>query len=122
MPMDAVCDVAHLRYDHKLHAAATARAAAVLAGTQRQSHRTRATAYALMSLAHEWRARVASWPALRGATLQDVQAGTLNKRLRDEVLEVVSKKRCVAAAAAPSAAAVSSRGRARADAIGKRSI
>ena len=89
--MDAVCDVAHLRYDHKLHAAATARAATVLAGPQRQSHRTRATAYAPMSLAHEWRARVASWPALRGATLQDVQAGTLNKRLRDEVLEVVSK-------------------------------
>ena len=45
-----------------------------------------------MSLAHEWHARVASWPALRGATLQDVQAGTLNKRLRNEVLEVVSEK------------------------------
>ena len=113
MPMDAVCDVAHLRYDHKLHAAATARAAAAPDGPQRQAHRTRATAYAHMSLAHEWHARVASWPALRGATLQDVQAGTLNKRLRDEVLEVVSKKRCVVAAAAPSAAAVSSRGRAR---------
>ena len=42
-----------------------------------------------------------------------VQIGVHNKRLRDEVLEVVSKKRCVVAAAAPSAAAVSSRGRAR---------
>ena len=112
MPMNAVCVVAHLRHDHKLYAAA-AGAAADPDGPQQQSHRTRATAYAHMSLAHDWHTRVASWPALRVASLQDVQARTLNKRLRDEVIEVVSKRRCVVAAAAPSAGKVSSRGRAR---------
>ena len=76
------------------------------------------TTYVQMSLAHEWHARVARWPALRGAMLQNVHGGTLNKRLRKEVLDVVSKKRWVVAAAVPSAGAVSLRGHARASAIG----